>query len=98
MGDIEKYISSSENLCLCADIANGSKHFKLNVRNRSGSPIKQLALNIKTVLNVGGTNDSRIDSLNWTITVGSRDFDGFRLASDCIEDWNSYLRMKALIK
>ncbi len=98
--DIEENINSSRHLSLCADIANGSKHLKLNRNQRSKVVQKVQRLNYHHVLEIRSDSEEvkhSLKSITWTVVTDKENIDGFRLATDCINDWRTYLKDKGLI-
>jgi hypothetical protein len=98
--DIEKFINRSQNLSLCADIANGSKHLKLNKSSRSKVIQKTQRINYHHVLEIGSGSEGvkySLKSITWTIETDKENFDGFKLATTCVNELREYLYNKGLI-
>jgi hypothetical protein len=85
---VEEFVSASNNLSLCADICNGSKHLKLT-KLRSGHLPK-----------VGGheasfrprhTKDRRIHFVHFRIEHNGKIIDAFDLAENCMTEWQRFL-------
>jgi hypothetical protein len=85
---VEKFITNSASLSLCADICNGSKHLKLTSSRSGGTPqLKGYEASFRP-----------IQSSNWrkyygTIRVESNGkvHDAFDLAQQCISEWKTFL-------
>ena len=87
----EKLITHSRNLSLCADICNGLKHFKLTKLRSSESPrIEGKDINLK--ITEGGSEESGLKiSMKIEIHTNSGPIDAFKLATECVSEWKSYI-------
>jgi hypothetical protein len=89
MGDIEQFIDNSPNMCLCADLCNGSKHLRLKSLRHTNVGRRQFSLGL------GG--GPPIISAKYEVESDGKKFDAFTLATDCIKDWETYLGSKGLL-
>ncbi len=83
---VEDYINNNNDLKLCADICNSHKHFTLNNPRSSQSP------------SAGGQNTHIIFgsgkpeiSIKFIIGTTSGPRDGFELATNCLNLWESFI-------
>ena len=90
VGDIESFINNSRNIC--ADLCNGLKHLELT-RFRVDRDTKFGKKNYQVGL---GTQPTTI-AVKIEIIADNNNYDAFDLASDCIKDWEKYLKLKNLI-
>lgn len=91
--DVEAFISSSQNLRLCADLCNGSKHLKLT-RSRE-SPDTRIGKRDFS-LSLGGSAEATI-SAKYEIESGGSTHDAFTVAEACMKEWSAYLKGKGLL-
>ncbi len=89
---VEPHINSSRSLKLCADICNSQKHLALTKPPRSGENpsfgAKRFALNL-------GAGQTTI-SLKWEVCTDNGPVDAYKLASDCVADWDAFLSSHGL--
>ena len=92
-GSVETYINSNRSLRLCADICNSLKHLHIT-SNRSGeSPAfsrKRFAVGL-------GAGVSTTISLKYAVDTNSGSKDAFRLATDCVTAWDTFLQSRGLL-
>ncbi|MEX2644957.1 MAG: hypothetical protein WD249_01720 [Gaiellaceae bacterium] len=92
--DVEKFISRTPSLALCADLANGSKHLTLTRSRRHAEGTPSLATTrFKGRVEPGGI----MVSAQFEVSAGDQTLDAYALAVDCWEAWNAYLEAKGLI-
>ena len=84
-------INASPVLQLCADLANGSKHFKLT-RARTGDTSTTIARNDVTVFVGTGTSAHR-----FYVQSAGAEYDVLQLAEDAVAEWSKFLAGKGLI-
>jgi hypothetical protein len=93
LGDVEQLINGCPELCICADLCNGNKHFKLTKKPRSDlSPQrgpKRVALDIHV-----GSPEPLVIQVKYEIetTAGTRD--AFKIATECMNAWAHFLGIK----
>jgi hypothetical protein len=78
---------------LAADFCNSFKHGGLNKSSRSGQEIEKLNTHIKFDL----TSKGFVASSRLEITISGRSYDAYKLATECVEAWDSYLRNNQII-
>jgi hypothetical protein len=83
---VEEFISNSKCLSICGDIANGAKHFTLT-SSRSCSNIKRGNAQFKLIL-----DEIPQISAKYTYIVDGIPMDAFDLATQCLQDWNIFIR------
>ena len=91
--DIEQFINNSQCLRLAADFCNSFKHGGLNRSSRSGQEIERLNTHIKIDL----TSKGFVASSRLEITISGRSYDAYKLATECVEAWDSYFRNNQII-
>jgi hypothetical protein len=90
--DGDSLIDRSTTLQLCADLANGSKHFKLTRRTRTGDPATGIARNDVTVFVGTGTSAHR-----FYVQSAGTEYDVLQLAEDAVVEWHKFLSDQGLI-
>lgn len=83
---VENYVNNNRHLRLCADICNGSKHFKLNKQKSGENPrmrSKHHKLNLST--------DPPVIAIQYSIVTDSGILDAYDLAKKCMAAWDSFL-------
>ncbi|OUC76534.1 hypothetical protein, partial [Streptomyces swartbergensis] len=83
--DVHEVIDKSPALQLCADIANGSKHFKLT-SSQTGDFGTTIARNDVSVFPGTGTSAHR-----FYIESGGKDYDAREIAEQAVRVWEAYL-------
>jgi hypothetical protein len=91
--DVEAFISRSPSLRLCADLANGSKHLTLT-RPRVDAKTRVGRRDFSLVL--GGGRLPRI-AAKYEVEAAGKKRDAFKLATECMHEWTSYLEAKGLL-
>jgi hypothetical protein len=84
---VEAFISSNEELSLCADICNGIKHLKLTSPRSGQNPqfgSRQFHLQLG--------RQQQILSIKYSIDTTSGPLDAFELATKCLEAWQNFIR------
>ena len=91
--DIERHITNSLPLSICADICNASKHLSLSSTPRSGSVPKVGAKHIEIGLHdsLGGTELPTTIKLRMEIEHNGTTFDAFQIAKDALSAWKLFL-------
>jgi len=86
--NIEDFINKSESLSLCADYCNSFKHGGLDRTPRSGKEIEK----VNTHINLDLTPTGFIASSRSEITISGKKYDAFLLATNCIKEWDNFLK------
>jgi len=86
--DVERFINSSYPLKLCADICNSHKHLRLTSPRSDESP--RLT---KTHYSVRGGTPPTI-TVKYEIETSKGPMDAFALATQCIDEWQSFINSK----
>ena len=84
---VEEFISNNEELRLCADICNGTKHLRL-ASSRSGEDPRFGQRKFK--VHVGGLPTTI--SAKYTIDTSGGPVDAFNLATKCLQAWENFIR------
>lgn len=93
LSDIEEYINKSSALALAADYCNAFKHAGLNRDSRSGKELQK----INTHINLDLTPHGFVASSRLEITIDHKSYDAFLLASNCMNEWETYLEMNEIV-
>jgi hypothetical protein len=101
---VEDHVSGNDDLKLCADICNGTKHLKLidpktrKPKSRTGKQpefIKaEYGLHIGGSLNFGSSQAPETPttlSVRYTIDAAAGPVDAFELATRCIDSWKRFV-------
>ena len=93
MRDVEKWIDNTEPLQLCADLCNGTKHFKLT-RTRTNDTSTAVETQSATVRpsTIGSGRSAEPPLHGWTVQSDSRSRDAIDLSDDVVSAWQSWLR------
>jgi hypothetical protein len=92
VGDVEQAISASPWLSLCADLANGSKH--LTLTRARADPATKIGSK-RFALNLGG--GPPFISAKYEVHSQGQTFDAFTVATECVREWEAYLKAKGLL-
>ncbi|MFB7301336.1 hypothetical protein [Streptomyces rubiginosohelvolus] len=87
----DELIDKHQVLQLCADLANGSKHLKLD-RTRTGDISTTVARNDVEVL--VGTGSSRH---RFYVASGGTEYDARQIAEDAVTEWERFLSRRGLV-
>lgn len=90
--NIEDFISKSNPLSLAADYCNTFKHAGLEKRSRSGQELEKVI----THVNLDLTPRGFVASARLELTIGGKKFDAFSLATDCIKEWDNFLKQNQI--
>jgi len=90
---VEDFINNTYDLKLCADIANGIKHLKLESLPRTGQQPEFGGR--KYDLTLGG--EEQIIKIKYSILTQAGPVDAFTLASDCVSAWENFLKNHQLV-
>jgi hypothetical protein len=89
----ETFINSSPSLKLAADYCNSHKHAGLDRQSRSGKSIDRINTHMKMDITPRGFVAS-----SWVeITIGGQSYDVLKLAAECVEEWDRYLRENRIV-
>ena len=86
--DVEEFINSSTVMQLAADYCNSLKHAGLDRGSRSGKTLERL----NTHVNIDLTSRGFVASSRLELTISGQSYDAFKLATECVEAWEKYLR------
>jgi len=84
---VEEFINNNKELCLCADICNGTKHLMLT-KPRSGQDPRFGQRKFK--VQVGGSPTTI--SVKYSIDTSGGLVDAFELATKCLQAWENFIR------
>jgi hypothetical protein len=99
VSDVETVISNSQNLSLCADLCNGSKHLTLTrPRTHADTQIgkRHFELGLSTTLG-SDTDEPATIAVKYEIRSGGSVYDAFTVAEACVREWEAYLSGKGLL-
>jgi hypothetical protein len=98
---VEAHVNKTPALMLCADIANGTKHFGLdpNRQPRTGDPATAVTSQDVTVRPApAGSRTPPQPALHaWRITSHGWQYDALTLAADVVREWEQWLQAKGLL-
>ena len=84
---VEEFISNNEEMRLCADICNGTKHLRLKSPRSDQDPrFRQREFKV----HVGGSPTTI--SAKYTIDTSGGPVDAFELATKCLQAWGNFIR------
>jgi hypothetical protein len=86
--NVEEFINSSLAMQLAADYCNSLKHAGLDRVSRSGKTIERVNTHMKIDL----TSRGFVASSRLELTISGQSYDAFKLATECVEAWEKYLR------
>ncbi len=86
--EVEKFITESNSLSLAADYANSFKHGGLDRKTRSSKVLGKTNKHLRLDLTPTGF----VGSARMELTVSEEMYDAFTLATECISEWNNYLK------
>jgi hypothetical protein len=91
--EIEEFINTHEELKICADLCNGSKHYKLRNTSsyRSGEPQSVTVADHQPSTYLTGSGGLEVHKCTFAIESESASYDALQLAEKCIKLWNNYL-------
>ncbi len=90
--DIEDFINRSKSLSLAADYCNSFKHAGLDRESRSGQVFEKMNRHIRFDL----TQRGFVASGRLELTIGGKKYDAFSLATDCVEEWDNFLKLNQI--
>ncbi len=91
--DVEKFISNSTALSLAADYCNSFKHAGLDRQSRSNQNIEK----VNTHINLDLTPKGFVATSRLELTIGGKKYDAFTLATDCLNEWDKFLKQNNVI-
>lgn len=86
--NVETFITINQCFHYCADIANGTKHLKLN-RRRIEKEITKGPRHFELEL-TAGKKDAIIKE-KFSFLIGENKIDGFELATECLQKWEKFI-------
>ena len=91
--ELDEMTLGSNNLRLCADLANGTKHLKLT--HWKAAPDARFGPRHYAVgLSVGEPTTIAVKA---TVAAGNNAYDAFELGTACVEEWKAFLSQKGLL-
>ncbi|EIJ2375701.1 hypothetical protein LIO03_000707 [Vibrio alginolyticus] len=91
MDDVEKYISSTPSLRICADLCNRLKHRRKNNKLRSTKAPGMFQISLTA--SIGPKGSDSITSINSVFVETERGTECcFTLARECVQAWEKYLK------
>lgn len=90
--EIENFINKSENLSMCADLCNGSKHLVIN-QPRKDTQTKIGGRSFSLGLGIGSPKIS----VRYKVELKNRTYDAFDLATKSLKEWEDFLKSKKLL-
>jgi hypothetical protein len=90
---VEDFINQHEELKICADICNGSKHYKLRSigRYRSGEPQSVEVVQHEPITYLTGSGGLEVHKCQFAEESEGASHDALRLAEKCMELWGGYV-------
>jgi len=101
--DVEKAINDALTLSLCADLANGAKHFRLGPAARhpprTGDVNTAIVSQSVTVrpAPVGSGRPAAAPLHSWSVSSGGEDYDAVELARQVVQAWDVWLGDQGLL-
>jgi hypothetical protein len=91
--EVENFINANQALKVCADLCNGSKHYKLRSADayRSGEPQTVSVIDHQPVTYITGSGGMEVHTCTFSIESDSASYDALQLAERCMVLWNEYL-------
>lgn len=101
-GEIEKrvaeeFINTQKALKICADICNGSKHFKVIRSLRSGAQPKLAYKKLSYSTWLTGSGGGEVLQVGFVVSSNGLEIDALELAENCMDTWCAFLRDRGLI-
>lgn len=99
----ETQINSVTALTICADLCNGTKHFRLGGKGhppRTGDPstaFDSQGVNIHGPAAGATPPATGYAQHSWTVTSGGKTWDAIQLAGDVIAEWDKFLHAQGLL-
>ncbi|GAB1259863.1 hypothetical protein [Aurantivibrio plasticivorans] len=88
--EIDSYINKNHSLMICADLANGSKHFKLTRSLRtSRQPHISEKQRYTSTWNTG-SGGGEVMRCKYTVLSGEEQLDALELARECVTLWDLF--------
>ena len=96
--DVEDVINSTEPLQLCADLCNGTKHFRLN-RARTGDNSTAFTAQSVTVrpATIGSGRSADPALHGWTVESRGQSHEAIDLADSVLSEWRTWLSIEGLV-
>lgn len=90
---VEDFINDNDELKICADLSNGSKHYRLRdiSKYRSGEHQDIELSDYKAATYITGTGGLEIHKCRFNVESANASFDALKLAEKCIELWSNYI-------
>ncbi|HAF11286.1 MAG TPA: hypothetical protein DCK98_14555 [Chloroflexi bacterium] len=87
--DVEDMLAKSTSLSLCADLANGSKHLTLKTTRTGDLGTKFGPKHFALGLTAGQTP---VISVSLEVLSGGSTWDAYDIATQCVSEWETYLK------
>jgi len=95
--EVEDFVDKSANLRLCGDLANGSKHAVLTrARVDKSTRLKSRKFKFDMHAGQGEHNPFPTLAVKYVIEANGVTYDTFGLATDCLKEWQSFLKANGL--
>jgi len=91
---VEDYVTSRRSLSLCADLCNSLKHLSRTRSNRSN---ENPSFGMKTIELTIGPKPTTASFKHQIDLQGGGSVDAFTLASECVADWETFLKNEGLL-
>ncbi|HDX8600571.1 TPA: hypothetical protein RQO23_003372 [Klebsiella oxytoca] len=95
---VDIFINKHQQLKICADLANGSKHCKLKRSLRTGRQPHIAAKQKETSTWYSGTGGGEVMTCKYTILCDGKLYDALQLARECIQLWDLYISELSALK
>jgi hypothetical protein len=89
--DVEAYINKTGPLRIAADFCNSLKHAGLSRPGRTGGQLDGVLTHINMDIMPGGGTSAQVE-----IRMGSKKYNAFKLASDCVAAWDRFFKIHGL--
>ena len=84
---VEQFVTDSEELKICADLCNGTKHFHFDRKLRSEKPTTFRSTHTKIDL----SHAKPIKTIRYTFRTPRGDDDAYALAEQCLNAWRDFI-------
>lgn len=95
---VDIFINKHQQLKICANLANGSKHCKLKRSLRTGRQPHIAAKQKETSTWYSGTGGGEVMTCKYTILCDGKLYDALQLARECIQLWDLYISELSALK
>jgi hypothetical protein len=88
---VDEFINSHDELKICADLCNGSKHCRLQRNIRSGSQPHIAGKSYDTSTWLVGSGGGNVVKGRYTVVTASGNIDALELAERCMALWSEFI-------